>query len=176
MDEIPVTHATSNSSGLPPVVGERPRVLILGSFPGRQSLLKEEYYANPQNHFWRIMDALFRIDYRLPYCVRILRLIEHRIALWDVISTCFREGSADDRIQNPVCNNLADFLISYPTLRLVALNGSAAGRYYSKITLPDAIPSVILPSTSPANTRFVFSEKVRRWEVVRTHSDGDFFK
>ena len=44
-----------------------PEVLILGSFPGRQSLLKKEYYGNPRNHFWHIMEALFSIDRHLPY-------------------------------------------------------------------------------------------------------------
>jgi hypoxanthine-DNA glycosylase len=45
--------------GLPLLVGDDPAVLILGSFPSRKSLERKQYYANPQNQFWRIMAAFF---------------------------------------------------------------------------------------------------------------------
>jgi len=168
MDEPPETYTASPVRGLPPVHGELPEVLILGSFPSRQSLLKKEYYGNPRNHFWQIIEALLPIDRHLPYSARTSRLVDHRIALWDVISTCSREGSADTRIQNPVFNDLAGFLVSFPTLHLVALNGSSAGRYYHQLNMPVSVPAVVLPSTSPANTRFTLKEKVRSWEIIRT--------
>ncbi len=155
-------------AGLPPVRGQSTDVIILGSFPGRLSLLHHEYYGNPQNHFWKIIEALFQIDRHLPYCVRISRLTEQRIALWDVISACSREGSADTRIHEPIFNHLEDFFRSCPSLHLVALNGSSAGRYFNSLKIPILIPVVVLPSTSPANTRFTLKEKVRRWEIIRT--------
>ncbi|HUT38227.1 MAG TPA: DNA-deoxyinosine glycosylase [Methanoregula sp.] len=170
MNDSPTTHAACSARGFPPVHGEVPEVVILGSFPSRQSLLKKEYYGNPQNHFWHIIEALYNIDRKLPYRVRTSRLAEHRIALWDVLSGCCRAGSADTRIQDPVFNDLAGFLVSHPTLRLVVLNGSAAGRYYRQLTISTPVPSVILPSTSPANTRFTLAEKVRAWGIIRTHN------
>jgi TDG/mug DNA glycosylase family protein len=170
MDESPDNHAACPFRGLPPVHDELPEVVILGSFPSRQSLLKKEYYGNPRNHFWQIIEALFPIDHHLPYGVRTSRLVDHRIALWDVIWTCSREGSADARIQGPVFNDLAGFLVSFPTLHLVALNGSSAGRYYHQLNIPASVPAVVLPSTSPANTRFTLKEKVRSWEIIRTRS------
>jgi TDG/mug DNA glycosylase family protein len=162
------TYATCAARGFPPVHGEFPEVVILGSFPGRQSLLKKEYYGNPQNHFWYIMEALYTIDRKLPYRVLTSRLAEHRIALWDVLSSCRRAGSADIRIRDPVFNDLAGFLLSHPTLRLVVLNGSTAGRYYHQLTLSTPVPAVILPSTSTANTRVTLAEKVRAWGIIRT--------
>jgi TDG/mug DNA glycosylase family protein len=77
-------------AGLPPVRGQSTEVIILGNFPGRLSLLDHEYYGNPQNHFWKIVEAFFQIDHHLPYSVRINRLTDQRIALWDVISACSR--------------------------------------------------------------------------------------
>ena len=161
-------NAQSCEAELPPVRGQSTEVVILGSFPSRQSLLYHEYYGNPQNHFWKIIEALFQIDRHLPYNVRTSRLTDQRIALWDVISTCSRQGSADARIHAPVFNDLHGFFGSCPSLRLVVLNGSTAGRYFAMLNISLPVPVVVLPSTSPANTRFVLGEKVRRWEIIRT--------
>jgi G:T/U-mismatch repair DNA glycosylase len=37
-----------------PVVDDRTRLLILGSLPGEQSLVLQEYYGNRQKNFWTI--------------------------------------------------------------------------------------------------------------------------
>jgi len=170
MDEPAVTSAVRPVTGLPPVRSGLPEILILGSFPGRQSLLKQEYYGNPRNHFWHIIEALFLIDRHLPYKVRTLRLMDHRIALWDVVCTCSRAGSADAMIQNPVFNDLAAFFTTSPSLNLVVLNGSSAGRYYHRLNIPASVPAVILPSSSPANTRYSLHEKIKRWEIIRLYT------
>ena len=161
-------NAASPERGFLPVHAESVEVLILGSFPSRQSLGKKEYYGNPQNHFWRIIEALFNIDRHLPYAVRISRLTEHRIALWDILSGCCRDGSADAQIREPVFNDLAAFLRAHPEIRLIALNGSTAGRYYHQMTISTQVPAVILPSTSPANARVSLPEKVSAWSIIRT--------
>ena len=169
MNDSPDIYAACPARGFPPVHGEVPEVVILGSFPSSQSLVKNEYYGNPQNHFWHIMEALYTIDRKLPYSVRTSRLKECRIALWDVLTSCCRAGSADIRIREPVFNDLAGFLLSHPTLRLVVLNGRAAGRYYHQLALSTPVPAVILPSTSPANTRFTLEKKVKAWGKIRTY-------
>ena len=46
MDEPPDTSAACSVKGLLPVHGELPEVVILGSFPSRQSLLKKEYFRS----------------------------------------------------------------------------------------------------------------------------------
>jgi len=46
-------------TGLAPLVSERTRLLILGSFPGAASLAAQQYYGHPQNHFWKILKALW---------------------------------------------------------------------------------------------------------------------
>jgi TDG/mug DNA glycosylase family protein len=161
-------NAARNEQGFLPVHGESVEVLILGSFPGRQSLERKEYYGNPQNHFWYIIEALFNIDRHLPYDVRISRLTEHRIALWDILSGCCRDGSADVQIREPVFNDLNGFLKVHPAIRLVALNGSTAGRYYHQMSISTPVPAVILPSTSPANARVSLPGKVRAWSIIQT--------
>jgi double-stranded uracil-DNA glycosylase len=167
MSAIPSPFTGCPAPGLGPLAGEAPRVLVLGSFPSRKSLEHQEYYGNPKNHFWQIMDELFSIDRKLSYPLRTSRLVRQGIALWDVIDTCDRPGSADSRIRQPVFNGIGEFLTLHPTLRLIALNGSTAGKYYATLPVPTSVHSVVLPSTSPANARLSLEEKIKQWEVVR---------
>ena len=69
----------------PPIATSTARILILGTMPGEESLAQQEYYANPRNQFWRIMQELFGVPISAPYAERIARLQENRIALWDVL-------------------------------------------------------------------------------------------
>jgi len=156
------------TAGLRPVAGPEPRVLILGSFPSVLSLARSEYYGNPRNRFWAVMEEIFGIPAALPYPERTVRLTQEGIALWDVISSCSRAGSADARIRNAMPNDIAGFIRDHPSVRLIALNGSAAGKLYHRVAEVPGLPSVILPSTSPANAAVSFPEKVRAWEAVRS--------
>jgi len=164
----PFSQIPDCSSGLLPVNGPRPGVLILGSFPSVLSLERGEYYGNPKNRFWAVMEELFRIPATLPYPERSLRLMQEKVALWDVIRGCMREGSADSRIRNPVPNDIPGFVRAHPSVRLIVLNGRTAGRLYHRLAEVEGIPAVTLPSTSPANAAVPFAEKVRAWNVVKT--------
>jgi TDG/mug DNA glycosylase family protein len=84
-----------------------------------------------------------------------------------VVASCSRPGSADSRIRNPVPNDIAGFIRAHPTVRLIALNGSTAGRLYYRFAEVPGIPPVTLPSTSPANAAVTFAEKVRKWNIIR---------
>lgn len=53
-------------TGLAPVVGEAPLILILGSMPGAASLAAAQYYAHPANRFWPLMALLFPEETGLP--------------------------------------------------------------------------------------------------------------
>jgi TDG/mug DNA glycosylase family protein len=154
--------------GLAPIAGRDPEVLILGSYPSLQSLLKGEYYGNPRNQFWKIVEVILGIDRTLPYTIRTSLLVEHRIALWDVLASCTRDGSADTAIREPVPNDIRRFLAVHPTIRCIALNGNTAGRYFARMN--PCIPWSILPSTSPAYARMTFDEKARKWACIRTRT------
>lgn len=155
------------SRGLPPVTGPVPRVLILGSFPSVLSLAHGEYYGNPKNRFWAVMEELFAIPGALPCAERCRRLTREGVALWDVVASCSRQGSADSRIRNPLPNDIIGFVQAHPSVRLIALNGTTAGHLYHRFTEVPDIPSVTLPSTSPANAAVTFGEKVQKWSIVR---------
>ena len=82
-----------------PIGDRNAEVLILGSMPGRASLAAGQYYAHPQNAFWRILSRLLQCDPASPYPARIKALKSARIALWDVLQSCEREGSLDSMIE-----------------------------------------------------------------------------
>jgi hypothetical protein len=84
---------TSLLTGLAPVIAPDTRILILGSFPGAQSLAAQQYYAHPRNQFWKLVGELVGEDlYSCPYDERLPRLLAHRFGLWDVLAACEREG------------------------------------------------------------------------------------
>ncbi|MEI6839759.1 MAG: DNA-deoxyinosine glycosylase [Methanomicrobiales archaeon] len=159
--------------GLPFEPGGIPRVLILGSFPSPLSLEAGEYYANPRNQFWNIMEVHLGISKGLPYTEKLAGLKNRNIGLWDVIFSCERHGAMDHAIRNVTPNNIPHFLNHHTTVRVVIANGSTAGRYIRKFGMewPSGVGVYILPSTSPANARTSFSEKLRAWEVVLQFED-----
>jgi double-stranded uracil-DNA glycosylase len=83
--------------GFPPVSSPAARVLVLGSLPGRLSLERGEYYASPQNAFWKIVAARIP-DLPADGAGRVAALIEHGVALWDVLAAATRLGSVDAKI------------------------------------------------------------------------------
>ncbi|MEI7433889.1 MAG: DNA-deoxyinosine glycosylase [Methanomicrobiales archaeon] len=154
--------------GLPVEPGGSPRVLILGSFPSPLSLESGEYYANPRNQFWKIMEIHLGISKGLPYKEKLAGLKERNIGLWDVIFSCERHGAMDHAIRNVTPNDIPLFLHHHPSVRLVIANGSTAGLHLGKFRpeWPSQVHVHTLPSTSPANARTSFAEKLHAWEVV----------
>lgn len=165
------------SRGFPPIAGPDARVLVLGSLPGQVSLARRQYYAQPQNAFWRIMGVLAGAGPELSYEDRKARLIAHRIALWDVCRAARREGSldADIDLASVIPNDFRGFLRSHPGIGLVCTNGSVATRLYQRLVLPrlpaasQALPLCPLPSTSPAHAAMRFEQKLERWRIVAAH-------
>ena len=81
----------------PPAADARTRVLVLGSLPGAASLRAGQYYAHPQNAFWRLIGPVAGRDdlAALPYPDRLAVLADARLGLWDVVATAARTGSLD---------------------------------------------------------------------------------
>jgi TDG/mug DNA glycosylase family protein len=152
---------------------ERPdaRMLILGSMPGTLSLQEQQYYAQPRNAFWQIMGELFGAGREQPYETRLGILRDRKIALWDVLASCYRTGSmdADIRTGDAVANDFDAFFSAHPDIGQVFFNGVTAHKFYERLVMPAltgpgrALRYERLPSTSPANAAMQLKEKVRVW-------------
>nr|MBO2494162.1 DNA-deoxyinosine glycosylase [Clostridia bacterium] len=153
-----------------PIVDKNCKVLILGTMPGEISLQKQQYYANKQNQFWKIIYSLFNKDVEDDYEKRKIFLLDHHIAIWDVLKSCDREGSSDSKIANPVSNDFETFFNNYPNIKAVFFNGSEAEKLFMKLVmgkmnLREDLSFHRLPSTSSAN-RMPFKDKLDRWKVI----------
>jgi TDG/mug DNA glycosylase family protein len=162
----------SRARSFPPIEDGNARVLILGSMPGQASLAAGRYYAHPQNAFWRIITALLELDAATPYEGRILALKNARIAVWDVLRTCTREGSLDARIEkdSQVANNFRSFFRAHPGITRVFFNGAKSEECFRRHVLSsvgnDSIAYVRLPSTSPAHASLSLEQKLKAWRVI----------
>ena len=92
--------------GFAPSIDENCTTIILGSMPSVKSLEQQQYYAHPQNRFWKLM-AIFFNEGIIPtiYQERLELLRKNHIALWDSIDSCIREGSLDSAICDEVPND-----------------------------------------------------------------------
>ena len=145
-----------------PVYREDCTILILGSFPSVLSRQSEFYYGNPQNRFWKVLSAVFECS--LPQTNEEKRdlLLSNKIALWDVIASCRISGSADSSIEDVVPNDLSKILSRAP-IRKILLNGKTAERLFRQFHPEINIPTVVLPSTSPANAAWSLERLVEVW-------------
>ena len=159
--------------GFPPISRPDAHTLVLGSMPGRESLLQQRYYAHPRNAFWPIVTDLFDID-AADYEQATEGLGRHGIALWDVLKACSRSSSLDSDIDDNsiVTNDFEKFLIHHPHINRVFFNGAKAESVFRKHILPglpdsqSKIELQRLPSTSPAHASMSLAEKRQAWMVI----------
>lgn len=155
-----------------PIADLNAEVLILGSMPGRASLAAGQYYTHGQNIFWRIMSELLQLDAALPYALRVQALKSARIALWDVLQSCTREGSLDSMIDNDteIPNDFQTFFRAHTKITHVFFNGAKAEACFKRHVAgkidSGSIRYLRLPSTSPANASLSFERKLREWQTI----------
>jgi len=151
--------------GFPPIIGNQPKVLILGTMPSVASLQANEYYGNPMNAFWKILSAIKGIDCPTEYERKKQLIREMDLALWDVCHACIRSGSADSNISDEEPNPIAELLTENPSIKTIIFNGQTAKklfhRYFKRF---EGVKTVTMPSTSPAYT-LSFQKKLEAWKM-----------
>ncbi|MBM9603713.1 DNA-deoxyinosine glycosylase [Desulfopila inferna] len=155
--------------GFPPISGPACHTLILGSMPGRDSLDASQYYAHNRNAFWPIMGEIYGATPSLSYDQRRQTLVDNGISVWDVIKSCRRETSLDSAIEEEsiAVNDFENFLADHPLLTRIFFNGAKAEqsfkRYVGHLLCTHGLSYLRLPSTSPANARMNFQQKLLAW-------------
>ena len=162
----------SDNVGFPAIANKDARILILGSMPGVKSLESKQYYAHSRNAFWPIICRLFRVRPDISYAEKKQLLKSNHIALWDVLKSCYRQGSLDASIDQSsiVINDFITFLDSHHEIEHILFNGSEAERLFTRHVLPVMTGKTPgfhkLPSTSPAHAAMNIEDKYKAWEII----------
>ena len=123
--------------GLAPIVSASTRLLVLGSFPGAASLASQQYYAHPQNQFWKILEAIWPsrpyVAGLKSYEKRSEWLLERGLGVWDVYASCERDGSLDTAIRHAETNDFASLLSRCPNLHVIAHNGAESFKHAPRV-------------------------------------------
>ena len=140
-----------------PVFDSQSRVLLLGTMPSPKSREAAFYYMHPQNRFWRVITGIFdRPRYesdQVPETITAKRqfLLDHRIALWDVLASCRIDGASDSSIRDAVPNDLG-LILRQASIEGIYTTGKTAFALYNRLCRPVTDRDAIcLPSPSGAN-------------------------
>ncbi len=154
-----------------PFYREDSEVLILGTMPSPKSVENGFYYGHPQNRFWSVLAAVLEEPLPVTRAEREALLARHRIALWDVLASCEITGAADGSIRAPVPNDIASLLQKTRITRIFT-TGKTAERLYARHCLSQTgIPSVCLPSPSPANCAVGMDALVAAYRALLPQND-----
>ena len=135
--------------GLAPILPGGPILaLVLGSFPSVASLTSGQYYAHPQNRFWRVLAHCGVVeDPDAPYGERIAAVRRRGLAIWDLYARVRRHGSGDDRIRDAEPNAIGPLLAGRGPFPIL-LNGRRL-REWRRCFGALGAEVTELPSTSP---------------------------
>lgn len=155
---LPVFHEIA------PVYDEHSRILILGSFPSVKSRESGFFYGHPQNRFWKVMAGILNVPVPVTIEEKKKMLLDHRIAVWDVIASCRITGSSDSSIKDVVPNDF-EKILSTAKIERICANGATAWKLYGKyVKKSTGMEAVKLPSTSPANAAWSLERLIENWK------------
>ena len=150
-----------------PVFDENSKVLILGTFPSVKSRENQFYYGHPQNRFWKVIAGLTESEVPQTIEEKKKLLLEHGIAIWDVIESCDIIGSSDSSIKNVVPADI-ERVVANSKIQNIYANGGTAKKLYEKYSQKKTGREIIgLPSTSPANAAYSLERLLECWQEVK---------
>lgn len=148
-----------------PIYNENSKILILGTFPSVKSRENQFYYGHPQNRFWKVLSILFASEPLNSIEEKKEFLLQHNIAIWDVIASCDITGSSDSSIKNVVPTDLR-VIFEHANIEKIYANGATAAKLFHKYQKPVVQREIMcLPSTSPANAGYSLERLVESWKV-----------
>ena len=149
-----------------PIFDKNSKVLILGSFPSVKSRENNFYYGHPQNRFWKVLAQIFEVEVPQSIEEKKTFLLEHNIAVWDVIESCTIIGSSDSSIKDVVVNDFSKVLENSAIERIYVNGGKAYELYQKYAEKQTGILAIKLPSTSPANAAWSLDRLCNEWKKI----------
>ncbi len=138
---------------IPPVFSQESEILILGTMPSPKSREAAFYYAHPQNRFWPVLARVYGAEPPKTVAEKTALLLDHHLALWDVLQRCDIVGASDASIKNPIANDIPALILKTQITRVLC-TGSTSARIYRALVEPiTKLPCTALPSPSAANAK-----------------------
>lgn len=140
-------------------------VLILGSFPGKESTqVKRDgdwFYGANRNQFWKIIELVYNLKLNSKAKKQEL-FTGNRIAITDIISSCERaqNSNLDNNLVNIVYNNEISSIIKEQGIKKVLFTSkNVCDEYFKHYEKVDGVDFIVLPSPSPIYRRISMQEK-----------------
>ena len=102
--------------GFPPLMCHEPRVLILGTIPGKNSISANEYYYDNSNRMWKMLAKLATQKMPTNYTEKKLLLEHLHVVLWDYYQFVERTNGTDKGILEGIPNDIVGFVRKNPTI------------------------------------------------------------
>ena len=145
--------------GFPPLMCHEPRVLILGTIPGKNSISANEYYYDNGNRMWKMLAKLATQELPTNYTEKKVLLEHLHVVLWDYYQ--FGERT------NP--NDIVGFVRKNPTITKIAINGYGKYNMFGEKLqnqFGQSIKVFRLPETSGLNASWTLEKLCQDWSVV----------
>ncbi len=149
-----------------PLFDEDSKILILGSFPSVTSREVNFYYGHKSNRFWKVMALVLDHPWLETVEEKKKMLLDHHVALWDVIESCEIKASSDASIKDVKVNDIKS-IITKSKITMIACNGDKAYKLYERYAYPNTgIKAIRLPSTSSANASYSLERLVEDYKKI----------
>jgi TDG/mug DNA glycosylase family protein len=149
-----------------PVFDDKSQVLILGSCPSVISRKYKFYYANKQNRFWPLISDI--LNEKTPDTVddKKKMLLNHGIALWDIVKSCDIQGSSDNSIKDIEPNDIS-LILEKSEIKMIVCNGNKSYELFEYF-YSDKIGINVkkMPSTSSANASYDRKRLMTAWSII----------
>ncbi len=115
---------TLRIKGFDPLLCDEPKILILGTLPGSESLEHRQYYYSNSNRIWKVLCQINGEHLPISFSQKKALLAKYHIVLWDYYESAIRPDSSDDKdIRDGHPNDIPAFLSAHPTIKTIGING-----------------------------------------------------
>jgi len=154
-----------------PFVPKLSDILILGSFPGKESTQNTRendwFYGANRNQFWKIIELVYGIILENKSDKQNLFAI-NKIAITDIILSCERAGNSnsDNNLTNKKYNieHINKILNEKPIRKILFTSKGVCKEYHEQFEVHNGIELVTLPSPSPIYRRLSLQDKVTEYK------------
>lgn len=155
----------------PPFIPKKCKVLIVGSFPGKESTQEKRqddwFYGANRNQFWKLLENVYKLELKTKDDKKNL-FDKAKIGITDIIESCVRKenSNSDSNLINKVYNSkLTEIIKSNPIEKILFTSKGVNKEFCQHFIFPENVSLITLPSPSPIYRRMSFIEKAENYKI-----------